>query len=149
MKKSLIIIAILLLIVIIICAVGILMNSKKVLLQKQENKEYEKYLNNDIYGTDVVTLINKAIDNNNKNNVSKNSSGKYIENNENSIIIDLVMIINEEKEKIKTYRMETIDKVGISEFIANFNTAKFRITKIEYHEQTGMVKYIEISQQYE
>lgn len=149
MKKSLVIIAITFLIVIIICVIGITMNSKKMLLQKQENNEYEQYLNNDIYGTDVVTLINKAIDNNNKNNVQKNSEGKYIENNDNSVIIDLVMITDEEKEKTKTYRMETIDKVGISEFISNFNTAKFNITKIEYHEKTGKVKYIEVSQKYE
>ena len=59
------------------------------------------------------------------------------------------MITDEEKEKTKTYRMETIDKVGISEFISNFNTAKFNITKIEYHEKTGKVKYIEVSQKYE
>ena len=71
------------------------------------------------------------------------------ENNTNSIIVELVMITNEEKEKTKTYRMETIDKVGISEFIKNFNTAKFKITKMEYHEQTSKIKYIEISQQYE
>ena len=56
MKKSLVIIAITFLIVIIICVIGITMNSKKMLLQKQENNEYEQYLNNDIYGTDVVTI---------------------------------------------------------------------------------------------
>ena len=44
--------------------------------------------------------------------------------------------------------METIQKVGISEFISNFNTAKFRITKLEYHKKTGRIKYIEITQQY-
>ena len=96
----------------------------------------------------VATILNKAM-NNNKQNGIEQKDGKYIENNTNSIIVELVMITNEEKEKTKTYRMETIDKVGISEFIKNFNTAKFKITKMEYHEQTGKIKYIEISQQYE
>ena len=148
MKKNLILISVLLLSVIIICVIGIWSNLKKITLQIQLNSEYEQYMNKDIYGTDVATILNKAM-NNNKQNGIEQKDGKYIENNTNSIIVELVMITNEEKEKTKTYRMETIDKVGISEFIKNFNTAKFKITKIEYHEQTGKIKYIEISQQYE
>ena len=57
------------------------------------------------------------------------------------------MITNEENEQTQIYIIETIDKVGISEFIKNFNTAKFKIAKLEYHEQTRKIKYIEISQQ--
>lgn len=149
MKKNVIIISVILLIVIIICVTGISINAKKISVQKQANKEYEKYIGKDIYGTDVVTLINNAMYNNQKNSVQKDENGKYIENTENSIIIELVMITNEEQEKTTTYRMETIEKVGISEFIKNFNTAVFKITKMEYHNQTGKVKYIEITQQYE
>lgn len=149
MKKNLIIISIILLIIIIICTMGISINAKKLSVQKQANKEYEQYLEKEIYGTDVVTLINKAINDNQKNNVQKDESDKYIENNENSIIIELVMITDEKEEKTKTYRMETIDKVGINEFIKNFNTATFKITKMEYHNQTEKIKYIQISQQYE
>ena len=125
---------------------GISINSKKVSVQKQANKEYEQYLEKNIFGTDVATIINKAIDSNNQNNIQQ-QDGKYIENNENSIIVELVMITNEEKEKTTTYRMETISKVGINEFIKNFNTATFKITKMEYHKQTGKIKYIEITQQ--
>ncbi len=148
MKKNLIIISAILLSIIIICVIGIWNNLKKITLQRKLNNEYEQYLNKDIYGTDVATILNKAI-NSNKQNGLEQKDGKYIENDTNSIIVELVMITNEEKEKTKTYRMETIDKVGISEFIKNFNTAKFKITRIEYHEQTKKIKYIEISQQYE
>lgn len=146
MKKNIVIISLILLIIIIICFIGIWNNSKRLLMQKQENKEYEQYLNKEIYGTDVATILNKAM-NSNKQNAIEQKDGKYIENDTNSIIVELVMITNEEKEKTKTYRMETIDKVGISEFIKNFNTAKFKIAKLEYHEQTRKIKYIEISQQ--
>lgn len=146
MKKNIVIISLILLIIIIICFIGIWNNSKRLLMQKQENKEYEQYLNKEIYGTDVATILNKAM-NSNKQNSLEQKDGKYIENDTNSIIVELVMITNEEKEKTKKYRMETIDKVGISEFIKNFNTAKFKIAKLEYHEQTRKIKYIEISQQ--
>ena len=106
-------------------------------------------MNNEIYGTDVVTLINKAINNNESNNVAKDEKGFYINNNQNSIQIDLVMITDEEEKETKTYKMEAISKVGITEFIKNFNTAKFKCTKKEYHKDTGKISYIEISQQYE
>ena len=148
MKKNIVIISLILLIIIIICFIGIWNNSKRLLMQKQENKEYEQYLNKEIYGTDVATILNKAM-NSNKQNSLEQKDGKYIENDTNSIIVELVMITNEEKEKTKKYRMETIEKVGINEFIKNFNTAKFKITKMEYHKKTGKIKYIEISQQYE
>ena len=148
MKKSVLLICVILIVIIIICSVGIWSNIKKVEVQKQANIEYEKYLDKDLYGTDVATILNKATNENKQNNVEKQDE-KYIDNNINRILIDLVMITNEKKEKTKSYRMETIEKVGINEFIKNFNTAKFKITKMEYHKQTGKIKYIEISQQYE
>lgn len=148
MKKSVLLICVILIVIIIICSVGIWSNIKKVKVQRQANIEYEKYLDKDLYGTDVATILNKATNENKQNNLEKQDE-KYIDNNINSILIDLVMITNEKKEKTKSYRMETIEKVGINEFIKNFNTAKFKITKMEYHKQTGKIKYIEISQQYE
>ena len=80
MKKIFIIIALILLIIISICIAEISINNKKILVQKQQNKEYEQYMNKDIYGTDVITLINKAIDNNKKNNIHKDEKGYFIEN---------------------------------------------------------------------
>lgn len=149
MKKNIVIISLILLIIIIICFVGITINSKTNRAIKQQNKEYEQYLNSEIYGTDVVTLINKAISCNENNNVQKDEKENYINNSQNSIQIDLVMITDEEKEETTTYKMEAISKVGITEFIKNFNTAKFKCTKKEYHAETGKIAYIEISQQYE
>lgn len=149
MKKNVLIVCSILLIIIIICITFISINGKKLAVVKQENKEYEQYQKQEIYGTEVITLINKAIDHNQKNNVQTDETGKYIDNKTNSIIIDVMMITNEEKNQTTTYRMETINKVGIGEFIANFNTAKFKITNIQYHKQTGKIKYITIEQKYE
>lgn len=74
--------------------------------------------------------------------------GFYINNNQNSIQIDLVMITDEEKATTTTYKMEAISEVGITEFIKNFNITEFKCTKKEYHTQTGQISYIELTQQY-
>lgn len=149
MKKNIFIIFIILLVIIILSFMFISINRKKISVMKQSNKEYEQYLNKEIYGTDVVTIINKVIDSNKKNNIQIQEDGKYISNDTNSIIVELVMITNEEKQETTTYRMETISEVGVKEFIANFNTAKFKISDIKYHNKTGKISDIQISQQYE
>ena len=148
MKNIFIVIVSMLIVVIAISVIGVSVNSRKQVIQRQANKEFEKYLNKEFYGPDVITLINKAIDNNNSYNIEKDDNGYYIEDHENSILIDLEMITNEEKEETKIYRMEKINKLGITEFIKNFNTAKFKITKIEYHKINSKIKYIQVSQQY-
>ena len=148
MKNIFIIIISILIIVITILVIGISVNSRARVIQKQANKEFEKYLNKEFYGADVITLINKAIDNNDSYNIKKDNNGNYIEDDENSIVIDLEMITNEEKKETKIYRMEKINKLGITELIKNFNTAKFKITKIKYHKINNIIKYIKLSQKY-
>ena len=101
MKRFLIIILIILLAIIAICSVSISINSKTSIGILKQNKEYEQYFENELYGTDIITLINKAIDSNEKNNVEKNEKGLFINNNLNSVIIDLVMITDEEKKRNK------------------------------------------------
>lgn len=101
------------------------------------NLEYEQYLNKEIYGIDIGTVINKAINNNERNGVEKNEKGLYVNNNTNSVQIDIYIDINE-----TTYAMENIYRLGTSEFIQNFNTIAF-IGKIEsYHEETGQIAKI-------
>lgn len=148
MKKNTIILVLILVIIIIICITGINLNSKTSKSVLQNNKEYEQYLNEEIYGTEVITLINKATSSNESNKVTKDKKGFYIENNENSIKIDVVMITDIEENETTVYKMEAISKVGITEFIKNFNTATFKCTKVDYHKITGKIKYIEITQQY-
>ena len=147
MKKNLIIITLILLIIIVICATGIKLNSKANKGVLKQNFEYEQYLKTEIYGTDVITLINKAISNNEKNQVAKDEKGNYINNNNNSINIEIIMITNEEKQETTKYKMETIAKVGINEFIKNFNKVKFKCTNIKYHSEGKRIAYIEITQQ--
>lgn len=147
MKKNVIIIFSTLLLIISICVLAISIRTKTNKATVKENSEYEKYLTSEIYGTDVITLINKAISSNEKNKITKDEQGFYINNNQNSIKIEIVMITNEEKEETTVYKMEAIATVGITEFIKNFNTEKFKCTKKEYHKETGKIAYIEITQQ--
>ena len=104
---------------------------------KKENAAYEQYLNKEIYGTDVATVINKAVNNNEKNKISKNEKGLYIDDNENAIIIDIYILDNE-----TIYNMQTLYSNGIEKFVQNYNLVKFKSSKVEYNEKNGRIKYI-------
>lgn len=101
---------------------------------KKENLEYEQYLNKEILGADIATLISKVINHNEKNNIKKNEKGYYINNNNDSIKIDLKMITID-----KTYPMEEIYNNKITKFVQNFNLIEFKCTSIEYHSKTGKI----------
>ena len=128
-------------IIITICIIAFGYNSYK--LQKnaiiQANEEFEQYTNKEIYGIDLATAINKAVDKNTKNNVEKDEKGFFIQNNENSIEIEVK--IQEDEEKY-TLKMEQIHNKGTEQFVQHFINYIFKCTKIEYHEKTGKIKYM-------
>ena len=62
-------------------------------MAKKANLQFEKYLNKEVYGTDIATAINKAIDYNTKNGIEKNKDSLFIENETNSIKINIKMIL--------------------------------------------------------
>ena len=137
MKKNIIYIFIIFSII-AIYVTGKVVNFRESNLQiKRLNKEYEQYLNKEIYGTDIITIINTAIDNNKKLKIEKNNENNYIDNETTSITIYIKMLDTEEK-----YSMEIIDKVGISSFIDNFNTIKFKSSEVKYHKKTGQIAEI-------
>lgn len=134
MKQSfLLILATIFIIICVVCIILINVQAEQKSI-KQANSEFEKYLNKEVLGTEVATLISKVIDQNEKNSVLKNDKGYYIENDENSIKIDLKMTtIN------KTYPMEAIYNNGMISFVENFNLINFKCTSIEYHKKTGKI----------
>lgn len=93
---------------------------------KKENSQYEVYLNQQIYGTDLASLINKIVNHNEKNNVQKNKNGYYIED-ENSINLQVNM-----KTVEKTYKMEQFYNNDITMFVKNFNQIEFKCIDIKY-----------------
>lgn len=108
---------------------------------KKENNQFESYYEQEFYGADVVTIINKAIDNNLTNQVQRDENGKYIENDTNSIKIDIYMLDND-----TTYDMETLYAGGMEQFIQYYNQIKFKCTEMKYHKSNGKVKYMLIEQ---
>ncbi|MBQ2938369.1 MAG: hypothetical protein IJE05_05810 [Clostridia bacterium] len=136
MKKLAIFSAIL---VIIICGVFYLyLNySAQYNNSKKANLKFENYLNVEVYGTDLATVINRAIDNNQQNEVEVNNKGIYLDNDENSISIEIKMLDND-----SIYQMETIYNGGIQNFINYYSNIKFKCVEIKYHSSTNKVKYM-------
>lgn len=132
MKKNILIISTIFFV--IMCSLFIFLRNiqAKERALKKENSQYEVYLNQEIYGTDLATLINKIVNHNEKNNVQKNENGYYIED-ENSIILQVNM-----KTVEKTYKMEQFYNNDITMFVKNFNQIEFRCTDINY-KQNGKI----------
>ena len=137
MKKQIIITLIFFSVISIILISNIYKQNNKKIEIKRYNSWFESYLNKEIYGTDIATIINKAVEENKKNNIQKDEKGLYIENNTNSIKIELNMITVK-----KTYQMETIYNKDISDFVKHFNIILFKCIDIQYHENTGKVSKI-------
>lgn len=136
MKKIFIFVTI---IIVIICIIAFQYNSYK---RNQnaitsENSEFDQYLDKEVYGIDLATIINKSVDKNEKNKISKDEKGFFIENDENSIKVQIYI-----KENEKTYEMEQIYKQGTEKFVQFFINEKFKCSKVEYHKKTGRIKYM-------
>ena len=104
---------------------------------KQENNYFESYLDKEIHGTELTTIINKAIDQNIQNNIEEDNKGFYIDNKTNSINIDIKILDND-----KMYKMETFYKGEMKNFVQYYGEILFKCTKIDYHEKTGKVKFL-------
>lgn len=72
-QQLLIILATFFIIICIVCTVLINIQTEKNSI-KNENSEFEKYINKEIIGTDLATLISKAIDRNEKNGIQKDKN---------------------------------------------------------------------------
>ena len=133
MKKILIGIAILLLI--IGAAIGYSLNIKmKNQDTENNNSQYEEYLNVDVRGSSLVSLMNKIIDQNDKNGISKNDKGIYAENDTNSLKVYVKFVDRDE-----LFEFEKINNLGMDQFAKNFSSLLFRCYKIEYHDSTGLI----------
>jgi len=137
MKRILIIIIIIFIIATSIIVGLIMANNARVREARRHNQQYASYLETEIWGTELATLINRAMNNNRRNDVKQDAEGNFINNETNSINIDIEMITIEE-----TFSMERIYAGGTTEFAQAFNFVKFESRTTEYHEQTGKISRI-------
>ena len=137
MKKTLIIMLILFVAILAamsITVVDLQQTGKQV---KQFNQIFEEYKDKSLLGSEVASLINKAIDNNEKNQISKNDKGIYQEDGKYSVQI----LVKLEKEG-EYFTMERINALKITEFVKNFSLQDFKCTGIEYHKETKRVSKV-------
>jgi len=108
---------------------------------KKYNVEYENYLNKEIFGAELATLINKTVSLNEKNNIAKDKHNHFIENEESSIKIEIKINFTD-----KTYSMEEFYNNDTAEFVKYFELEKFKCTSIEYHKKNGKVSKLSFEQ---
>ena len=104
---------------------------------KKENEGFEAYYDKELSGAELVTFINKGSNYNVENNISKDGTGKYIDNGINSINIDIKFIDND-----SILNFEKIYDKGTDTFIKYYREIIFKCTQIKYHESTGIIRYM-------
>ena len=141
MKRIIFLIVAIVLVVAIIIVYNIQNYQNMVKQTKEINKAYESFYNKKVLGTDVASLINKIEDSNTSKNIAKDDKGQYIENEDNSIKLEIKFSEND-----NVISLEAIEKQGIDKFVQYFGAMEFECTKIEYHDRTKLVKYIYFEQ---
>lgn len=135
-NRFLIILAILILLTVYIGYIVYQYRSQIISSQKI-SKEYESYYHLEMLGTEVISIINRTIDINTKENIPKDENGYFIDNQKDSIHVYIKFVYKDEQ---KIIPMEDIEKSTSEAFIRNYGTASFRCTDIQYHEKTKNVK---------
>ena len=140
MKKFIILIIIILA---CICCVFYMYKSSEFNIRetKQQNGIFEKYYQQEIYGTEIATIISKARELNRKNNVEIDDKNLYIENTTNSIKIYIKMLDSD-----TTYPMEIFANKGIANFVEYYSAIQFKCVDIKYHDKTNLIKSLMFEQ---
>ena len=141
MKKIIIIISAIVICIVISITYAYSIYKGNVNQVQKFNNQFSKYVNQEFYGNELATIINLAIDNNEKYNISKDSSGKYITDDSYSLRVDVYMTDTD-----KTYSMDLLNAGEISNLVNNYSNIKFKCTKVEYHKKTSRISYLYIEQ---
>ena len=113
MKKFLVILLVLVILLLVEIYSVYTYRSGIVAAQKLNN-EYKEYEGIQVLGTELISIINKTIDVNNRNEIPRDDNNYYIDNEENTIKIHIQFVY---KDEVKTLEMEDIEKSGTEAFI--------------------------------
>ena len=144
MKKNLLYILVIFIIIIAIILIHISDRNTKRNEISRFNVQFEQYLGKTIYGTDVLTIINKALDCNEQNGIKRDENNYYIEDDELSVKVQVILLSKNDKDEIqeKTVQMEDLEKRSLDEFITYFNLTTFECSDIEYNSQKRVSKVV-------
>ena len=133
MKKGIIILAVV--VIVVIAPLMLLVNQYKEERKEIDtfNLQFEQYKDQNAYGTNIGSLINYAIDNNEKYDIEKDENEIYIDDDKYCIRIELKMLSSEDENLMITYAMETINSLGIQRFVRNFDLLEFKCIDITYN----------------
>lgn len=109
-------------------------------LQK-ENAQFDIKKDQEMIGQDLATIMNRILNTNEKNEILKNNKGEFIENDENSIKMDITFT-----DVDVTYAIERIGQAGIASFVQNYRGITFKCSEVEYHKKTRRIKYMRFEQ---
>ena len=138
MKKTIVYIISMVIITSVFITSKIYENKQYLVEIKKFNTKYEKYINNNIVGTEVASVINQAVDDNEYERIKKDENGTYIQNDETSVNTEVK--ITEFKEE-QIYTMETLYSGGITQFVKYYGQIPFKAVKVEYN-KNKRIKYI-------
>lgn len=99
------------------------------------NQQYEKILNKEITGSELVSIINKIINSNEENQIKLDKNERFKDNEENSIQARIKF-----KDSDQVFYIEQIYNNDIKKFIQLYSISKFKCTSIEYHKKTKLIK---------
>lgn len=106
-------------------------NNRRISFNMYFINNYEK----EISGTEMASIINKYINENENNSILKDENGLYIDDKENYIEIQIKFKDNE-----NTIKFEKIYNAGVSKFVNLYSDAKFKLKKVEFHNKSNRVK---------
>ena len=140
MKKILIMILVCVITIVTICFAWYTEYSKHKYEVTKINNEFLAYEKSIVKINTIVSLMNKAIDLNNKNKIPKDENNIYEENDKNSIKVYLKVKSSDstmEMEKLILYKNAGVEKVEYA-----FSDLIFEVSDVQYHQKTGQVKSI-------
>ena len=142
MKKQILFIILAFILILAVVLIGVANNREKINEISQFNSLFEKYKGQTLYGADVLTIINKAIDNNKTYAIAQDNKGYFIDDGKFTLKVELILLAKNEEEKIveNTYQMEDIERVGLTEFISSFGLTNFKCENIEYNSENRVNK---------
>lgn len=112
------------------------------------NNEFMQYQNGVVQINTIISLMNRAIELNKKNNITQEEDLNFIENDTNSIKIYLETTSSDGTElvQIPMEKLMLSERAGAETVMYAFSDLKFTMKEKAFHPKTGQIKKIIFSE---